>query len=169
MKEDVRYCYASTPVGQLLLVADDGGLRRLEFEKNGKPKVPEAEWTKDETYFAEPLRQLEAYFDGSLREFDMPLAPEGTPFQREVWQALCEIPYGTTISYGELANRIDRPNAFRAVGAANGRNPISIVIPCHRVIGANGTLTGFGGGLPTKRHLLTHEQSGGGGQVFTFD
>ncbi len=106
----------------------------------------------------EAASQLRSYFAGELQEFDLPLAPEGTPFQREVWEQLCRIPYGETISYGELARRIGNPKACRAVGLANGSNPISIVIPCHRVIGSNGKLTGYGGGLATKEKLLALEQ-----------
>ena len=106
----------------------------------------------------ETIRQLRAYFSGKLEQFDLPLAPEGTPFQLEVWRRLCEIPYGETISYGELARRIGNPNASRAVGLANGSNPIAIIIPCHRVIGSNGKLTGYGGGLPIKERLLALER-----------
>jgi methylated-DNA-[protein]-cysteine S-methyltransferase len=104
------------------------------------------------------MRQLRAYFAGELETFDLPLAPEGTPFQLEVWRRLCEIPYGETISYGELARRLGNPNASRAVGLANGANPIPIVIPCHRVIGSDGKLTGYGGGLPIKEKLLALER-----------
>ena len=107
-----------------------------------------------------PRAQLQAYFAGELRDFELPLAAEGTPFQQRVWRALCDIPYGETISYGELARRIGQPTASRAVGLANGQNPISIVVPCHRVIGANGSLTGYGGGLARKRWLLAHESKG---------
>jgi methylated-DNA-[protein]-cysteine S-methyltransferase len=106
----------------------------------------------------EAVRQLRAYFAGELQAFDLPLAPQGTPFQLAVWKHLCEIPYGETISYGELARRIGNPNASRAVGLANGSNPIPIVIPCHRVIGSNGKLTGYGGGLPIKEKLLGLER-----------
>jgi methylated-DNA-[protein]-cysteine S-methyltransferase len=108
---------------------------------------------------AEAVRQLSEYFAGERKEFDFPLAPEGTEFQRAVWKRLQEIPYGQTISYGELARRVGNPKASRAVGAANGKNPIPIVIPCHRVIGADGKLTGFGGGLPIKEALLAIERS----------
>ena len=104
------------------------------------------------------VSQLRSYFAGEREEFDLPLAPEGTPFQQEVWRRLCEIPYGETISYGELARRIGNPQASRAVGLANGSNPIPIVIPCHRVIGSNGKLTGYGGGLPIKEKLLALER-----------
>jgi methylated-DNA-[protein]-cysteine S-methyltransferase len=107
--------------------------------------------------FREVVRQLKAYFDGQLKAFDLPLAPQGTEFQRQVWRALQTIPYGRTKSYGEIARRLGRPEASRAVGAANGQNPIPVIIPCHRVIGADGSLTGFGGGLPIKRKLLALE------------
>ncbi len=106
----------------------------------------------------ETIRQLHSYFARELEEFDLPLAPEGTAFQLRVWKRLCDIPYGETISYGELARRLDNPNASRAVGLANGSNPIPIVIPCHRVIGSNGKLTGYGGGLPIKEKLLALER-----------
>ncbi len=106
----------------------------------------------------ETIRQLRAYFAGELEAFDLPLAPEGTPFQLKVWRRLCDVPYGETISYGELARRIGNPNASRAVGLANGSNPIPIIIPCHRVIGSNGSLTGYGGGLPIKEKLLALER-----------
>ena len=107
--------------------------------------------------FKEPIRQLQAYFAGELENFDLPLGPQGTPFQQKVWNELCRIPYGQTISYGELAKRIGNPNASRAVGLANGSNPIPILIPCHRVIGSSGKLVGYGGGLELKRRLLELE------------
>jgi methylated-DNA-[protein]-cysteine S-methyltransferase len=118
--------------------------------------------------FAKALAQLDAYFAGKLRRFELPLAAQGTSFQREVWSALTTIPYGETVSYRELAQRVSRPLASRAVGAANGRNPIPIVIPCHRVIGADGSLTGFGGGLEIKRRLLALESRSGSrpGELF---
>jgi len=113
---------------------------------------------EDARFFNDTISQLDSYFAGGLKQFDLPLAPEGTPFQLKVWQRLCEIPYGETMSYGELARRIGNPNASRAVGLANGANPIPIVIPCHRVIGSNGKLTGYGGGLPIKEKLLALER-----------
>lgn len=122
---------------------------------------PRPDWRRDDRAFAAAREQLRAYLDGCLTTFDLPLAPRGTPFQLEVWRALTEIPAGETISYGELARRIGRPSASRAVGAANGANPLPVVVPCHRVIGANGTLTGFGGGLDTKRWLLALERRDG--------
>ena len=117
-----------------------------------------AHWRRDAAPFAEARRQFEAYFNGELAEFELALAPRGSDFQCRVWAALCDIPYGITISYGELAQRIGNPNASRAVGLANGANPLAIVVPCHRVIGANGSLTGYGGGLPTKKFLLELER-----------
>jgi methylated-DNA-[protein]-cysteine S-methyltransferase len=142
-----------SPVGRLLLAADETGLRKLLF--GGKP---ESGWREDPAALAEPVRQLRAYFAGELRDFDLPLAPAGTPFQLRVWRELRNIPYGQTISYGELARRIGSPNGSRAVGLANGANPISIVVPCHRVIGSNGKLTGYGGGLENKERLLALER-----------
>jgi len=147
-----------SPVGPLLLVRDDSGLRQINFPRNGRPAAPDPEWRKDVSLFSEIKRQLHAYFAGELEDFDMQLAPEGTPFQQKCWDELCKIPYGETISYGELARRIGNPNASRAVGLANGSNPIPIIIPCHRVIGSNGKLTGYGGGLPIKEKLLALEK-----------
>jgi methylated-DNA-[protein]-cysteine S-methyltransferase len=144
-------------VGRLLLAGDAAGLRILSFQDGRRPLTPGDDWQPATTPFREAIEQLEAYFAGKLRQFDLLLAPAGTAFQREVWGTLQTIPYGETLSYGELARRIGKPNAFRAVGAANGRNPLPIIIPCHRVIGANGSLTGFGGGLPVKRALLAIE------------
>jgi methylated-DNA-[protein]-cysteine S-methyltransferase len=153
----LRYCELSTPVGRLLLAGDDEGLRRISFQSGYHPVEPAADWERAEEPFRDAIAQLEAYFAGKLRRFDVALAPEGTPFQREVWSALTTIPYGETVTYGELARRLGRPNASRAVGAANGSNPIPIIIPCHRVIGADGSLTGFGGGVVIKRRLLDLE------------
>lgn len=153
-----RFSYLQSPVGPLLVAADDVGLRAIEFYANRHPVARDATWVEG----PHPLidlarRQLEEYFAGTRRTFDLPLAPRGTDFQRVVWFELAEIPYGSTISYSELAVRVGRPSAVRAVGAANGRNPLPIALPCHRVIGADGSLTGFGGGLPMKRFLLEHE------------
>lgn len=152
------YAQIESPVGPVLLAADDAGLRQIEFVK-GKRAVQSAPVLSGNCApLQEAIRQLKAYFAGKLEKFDLPLAPEGTSFQREVWKRLCEIPYGETISYGELARRIGNPKASRAVGLANGSNPIAIVIPCHRVIGSNGKLTGYGGGLPLKEKLLALER-----------
>jgi methylated-DNA-[protein]-cysteine S-methyltransferase len=153
----MSYTYIETPVGRLLVAGDDSGLCRIEFDPDRRDAFPKPTWQEDFGILAEAIRQLDAYFAGTLRDFDLPLQPSGTPFQLEVWQALRRIPYGTTISYGELAHSIGRPNASRAVGAANGQNPLPIVVPCHRVIGSTGSLTGFGGGLEAKSTLLALE------------
>ena len=147
-----------SPVGPLQLVADDSGVRRIDFVNGRSPVESDPQWHEDGEPFCETIRQLRAYFAGELETFDLKLAPEGTPFQLSVWDRLCEIPFGETISYGELARRVGNPNASRAVGLANGSNPIPIVIPCHRVIGSNGKLTGYGGGLPIKEKLLALER-----------
>jgi methylated-DNA-[protein]-cysteine S-methyltransferase len=148
-----------SPTGRLLLAADDAGLRHILFRDGRDEARPDATWREDARPLAETIRQLRAWFAGELRDFDLPLAPEGTAFQKRVWRELCNIPYGETISYGELARRIGSPNASRAVGLANGANPIPVVIPCHRVIGSNGKLTGYGGGLPRKEWLLAFERT----------
>jgi len=152
------YTQIESPLGPLLLVADDAGLREILFVHGRHPAQPESSWKKDPAPLKETIRQLRAYFAGELEQFALPLAPEGTPFQLEVWRRLCDIPFGETISYGELARRMGNPKASRAVGLANGSNPIPIVIPCHRVIGSNGKLTGYGGGLPIKEKLLALER-----------
>lgn len=151
------YCYLKTPVGELLLAGDDQDLRQVDFQDGPHPAKPQPGWQEDEKPFREVIRQLKEYFAGKLTRFDLPLKPEGTEFQLKVWRTLCAIPYGKTWSYGELARRIGKPSASRAVGAANGQNPIPIIVPCHRVIGANGSLTGFGGGLKIKQQLLELE------------
>jgi methylated-DNA-[protein]-cysteine S-methyltransferase len=152
------YTQLESPLGPLLLVADDAGLRQILFVNGRRPARPESSWKEDRAPFSEDIRQLHAYFAGELENFDLQLAPEGTPFQLAVWRRLCDIPYGGTISYGQLATQIGNPKACRAVGLANGSNPIPIVIPCHRVIGSNGKLTGYGGGLPIKEKLLALER-----------
>jgi len=154
----VSYIRMDSPIGPLMLVADNTGLRRIGFVNERNPVRSDAQWRESVERLGETIRQLRAYFAGELQAFDLPLAPQGTPFQLAVWKRLCEIPYGETISYGELARRIGNPNASRAVGLANGSNPIPIVIPCHRVIGSNGKLTGYGGGLPIKEKLLGLER-----------
>jgi len=153
-----------SPVGSLRLLANDTHLLRLDFVhgRKIKPLPPAAEVVEvkhpaDHPVFAEAAAQLTGYFAGERQAFDLPLAPQGTDFQLRVWQQLRLIPFGTTLSYGQLAQRLGNPNASRAVGLANGNNPLSIVVPCHRVIGANGSLTGFGGGLDTKQKLLDLE------------
>lgn len=154
----------SSPIGALTIVARAGALtglfmdcerHRFPDEALGERAVGDAE------PFEETRRQLDAYFAGELREFDLPLAPDGTPFQHRVWARLREIPYGETTTYGELAQSLGKPTAFRAVGLANGRNPLSVVVPCHRVVGANGDLTGYAGGLQRKEFLLGLERAAG--------
>jgi methylated-DNA-[protein]-cysteine S-methyltransferase len=154
----MNYTELESPIGPLILAADEVGLRKILFANGRDNSRPGPSWRKNAAPLAEAIRQLRAYLAGELTAFDLPLAPEGTEFQRRVWRRLCDIPYGETISYGELAARIGNPKASRAVGLANGSNPISIVIPCHRVIGSNGKLTGYGGGLPIKEKLLALEQ-----------
>jgi methylated-DNA-[protein]-cysteine S-methyltransferase len=154
----VRFTFIDSPIGPLLAAKDaDDALTELHFAG----ATPDAGWQRDDDAFADLAAQLREYFAGKLRTFTLALAPRGTPFQMSVWSALQTIPYGETRSYAEIARTIARPNAIRAVGAANGANPIPIVIPCHRVIGSSGALTGFGGGLETKRRLLALEGSGG--------
>ncbi len=147
-----------SPVGPLLLAADDEGLRLIEFHESRHRARRADDWSEGSHPVLDAARaQLGEYFRGEREIFDLPLAPVGTEFQREVWLTLATIPHGRTISYAQLAARVGRPTAMRAVGAANGRNPLPIVLPCHRVIGADGSLTGFGGGLPTKQFLLQLE------------
>jgi len=154
----IVWTHVDSPVGALILAASDAGLHMLEFVESAHPVPRGADWRRGEHPILDETRtQLADYFAGTRRNFDLPLAPHGTPFQCAVWLALASIPYGQTISYAEQATRVGRPRATRAVGAANGRNPISIVLPCHRVIGKNGTLTGYGGGLAVKQFLLRLE------------
>jgi methylated-DNA-[protein]-cysteine S-methyltransferase len=149
-----------SPVGPLLLTSDGTSLTRLLFDA-----TPDPSWsTAPCAVLDEAVRQLREYFAGERRDFDLPLEPAGTPFQLTVWDALRGIPYAETINYGQLAVRVGNPTASRAVGLANGRNPISIVVPCHRVIGANGSLTGYGGGLDRKRTLLDLERRTAGAE-----
>lgn len=151
------YCYLETSIGDLLLAGDEEALCLLGFPEGSMRREPEPDWIYSEKPFAEARRQLNAYFRGELQSFDLKLKPGGTEFQLQVLEELQKIPYGTTTSYGEIAKRIGRPKAVRAVGAANGRNPIPIIIPCHRVIGSGGDMTGFGGGIPTKEALIRLE------------
>ena len=158
----ISYTTMDSPVGPLLLAGDGRGLLRVSFAAismgGGKTEqFPKDGWTKDAAPFMEMIRQLRAYFSGRLKEFDVPIVLLGTEFQVRVWQGLRSIPYGETISYLELAKRIGNAKAVRAVGLANGANPIPIIVPCHRVIGSNGSLTGFGGGLVNKAKLLALE------------
>jgi methylated-DNA-[protein]-cysteine S-methyltransferase len=156
--DELTYDTAETPIGPLLLIASARGVRRIEFPRNGRVVMPEFGLRRDDERLADAVAQLRAYFAGERMDFDFACDAQGTAFQHDVWNALRAIPLGETVSYGELARRIGRPNASRAVGAANGANPLPIVVPCHRVIGSDGNLTGFGGGLPTKRWLLDHER-----------
>jgi methylated-DNA-[protein]-cysteine S-methyltransferase len=152
------FSYFESPIGRLLLTSDGTALTGLYMEPSRKAQCTDG-WIEDVSVaplFA-TVRQLTEYFEGTRREFDLPLRLQGTVFQQRVWRQLTEIPYGQTWSYGQLAQRIDKPSASRAVGLANGRNPISILVPCHRVIGADGSLTGYGGGIERKRWLLVHE------------
>jgi methylated-DNA-[protein]-cysteine S-methyltransferase len=153
------YTYIDSPIGRLLLGTDGEALIRIDMDVPDRPPRDLENWTCDAAAgpLPEVARQLEEYFTGRRRVFDLPVRLEGTEFQRRAWRMLMEIPYGETRSYGEQAKRIGNPNASRAVGLANGRNPIPIVVPCHRVIGADGSLTGFGGGIERKRWLLAHE------------
>ena len=152
------YTLMDSPVGDLRIVEHDGAITAIEFspftDHDGRPRGD-----RDDTVpvLAEAVRQLRAYFGRDLKEFDLPLAPQGSDFQTSVWAQLLQIGYGETASYGELAHKLGKPSAMRAVGAANGQNPIAIIVPCHRVIGADGSLTGYGGGLHRKIWLLQHE------------
>lgn len=166
MMDTISYDELDSPVGPLRLVADTQGLREVWFATGRHQREPDPSWRLDRAALRFARVQLEEYFTGIRQVFDLPLHPIGTPFQLAVWRELAGIPYGTTISYGELARRMGQPQAMRAVGAANGRNPLPIVLPCHRVIGANGSLTGFGGGLPTKRFLLAMEDGVARGDLF---
>ena len=154
-----RWAHMDSPVGPLLLVTeDDVGLRAIDFLNGRRNTSPDASWIEDNGALWPVIHRLRAYFAGELEKFDVEAAPEGTEFQKRVWSELCDIAYGKTISYGKLAGRIGNPKASRAVGLANGSNPIPIIIPCHRVIGSNGKLTGYGGGLEIKEKLLALEQ-----------
>jgi len=149
-----------SPIGTLCLCAEDDQLVELHLPDRPAPAVAAAPAGSERRgVLARTIAQLTEYFAGERHDFDLPLAPRGTAFQTQVWRALAEIPFGTTCSYGDLARVVGRPSASRAVGAANGRNPIAIILPCHRVIGSNGELTGYGGGLPMKRWLLEHERA----------
>ncbi len=148
----------ASPIGALLLVSNGEALTALHMEQTRYPMELDEGAREDRKPFKSAIAQLDAYFAGELRDFDLPLAPQGTPFQSRVWKALQDIPFGETTSYGDLAAGVGDRKASRAVGLANGRNPIGIVVPCHRVIGANGSLTGYGGGMERKRWLLAHEK-----------
>jgi methylated-DNA-[protein]-cysteine S-methyltransferase len=156
------YTYVETPIGAILIAGDETAIVEIHFAG----AEPQPDWTRHPAALREAANQLRAYFAGERQTFDLPLAPRGTEFQQSVWSALQKIPYGETTTYSTIAERIGRPAAIRAVGAANGANPIPIVIPCHRVIGASGSLTGFGGGLDVKRQLLAMEARVAGQTLF---
>lgn len=157
--QTVYYSYYDSPVGSLLLAGDGVALSLLSFPTGKAAGQPEVDWMRRNDAFKTVRQQLAAYFAGEITHFELPLAAVGTEFQRAVWSALQTIPYGATRSYGEIAAQIGRPEASRAVGAANGQNPLGIIVPCHRVIGSNGSLTGFAGGLECKQFLLRLEQT----------
>jgi methylated-DNA-[protein]-cysteine S-methyltransferase len=156
------YKYFASPVGKLKLVSSETGLTAILWENENPRRVPLEDLIEDneQSILVETEGQLKQYFAGEREEFTLPLDMRGTDFQKDVWRALQTIPFGMTLSYGQIAKQLGRPTASRAVGAANGRNPLSIVVPCHRVIGSTGKLTGFAGGLATKTHLLNLEASG---------
>ena len=157
LADPVWYTLLDTPCGALCIAGTTQGLTRVEFQDGERPVRPQPDWREDQGVLDEAREQLQAYFEGRRQRFTLPVAPEGTPFQQRVWQELQEIPWGTTTTYREIAEHLGQPAAVRAVGHANGRNPIAIVIPCHRVVGADGRLTGYAGGIATKRRLLQHE------------
>jgi len=155
------YTETDSPLGPILVAAQEAGLVTISFLDGTNPTKPGDDWRREATpLLHDAAEQIRGYFAGALTRFELPLAPRGTAFQQRVWAALGEIPYGTAISYGELARRIGRPTASRAVGAANGQNPLPIVVPCHRVVGHDGRLTGYAGGLHIKAHLLSLEGVG---------
>lgn len=154
------YRTIDSPLGELLLAGEKNVLQLIGFPEGKGAITPHDDWREVVGSFVEVENQLGEYFNGCRQVFDLELEPHGTPFQLRVLDALCDIPFGQTVSYGDIATAIGKPKAVRAVGAANGRNPLPIVIPCHRVIGANGSLTGFGGGLAAKSYLLNLESTG---------
>lgn len=156
---NLAYGFLECPVGPLLVAGTEEHLHRISFATEQREKSLPGDWKRDDALFAEAFRQLRAYFAGELTRFDLPLHFSGTDFQNSVWSGLCEIAFGETISYAALASRIGKPSACRAVGGANGANRLPIVVPCHRVIGSDQSLTGFGGGIAIKRLLLEHERA----------
>ncbi len=153
------YDFLDSMIGRLLLACDERGLCHIDFERGRYPTTIGTDWERAPAKLHEAREQLDAYFAGKLKVFTLRLNPRGTSFQLSVWSELQRIAYGTTLSYSELARRLNNANASRAVGAANGRNPLPIVVPCHRVIGNDGSMTGFGGGIDVKRRLLSLEQA----------
>ncbi|MGW0840667.1 methylated-DNA--[protein]-cysteine S-methyltransferase [Streptomyces sp. NPDC002787] len=166
MKQRKRHTVVDSPYGPLTLVADDGVLCGLYMTAQRHRPPQESFGARDDTLFGEPEEQLKAYFAGELKEFTLELRLQGTPFQRTVWEQLTRIPYGETRSYGELADALGNPKASRAVGLANGRNPVGIIVPCHRVVGSDGSLTGYGGGVERKQRLLDFERGEQGTALF---
>jgi len=154
----LAFGYLECPIGPLLIAGDEAGLHAISFPRGKHAADPRGEWRRDDAFFKEAFAQLTSYFEGEVTRFDLPLHFAGTTFQETVWQALIDIPFGETMSYGALAATIGQPTASRAVGAANGANPLPILAPCHRVIGADRSLTGFGGGLDIKMFLLDLER-----------
>ena len=157
---ETLYTIMPSKIGDILIARNGLGITDISFQEGSSALIPPPEWQRDDSAFADIISQLNAYFDGELQEFDLPLAPQGTDFQLDVWQQLQTIPYGFTTTYGDIAYELGNPKATRAVGAANGRNPIPIVIPCHRVIGSDGRLIGFRGGIEFKEALLGLERHG---------
>jgi methylated-DNA-[protein]-cysteine S-methyltransferase len=158
----MRYTYADSPLGDLLFIGDHGGLTGMYMQTTRYPVNVGRDWVRDDKSFADVRQQMDEYFAGTRQDFDLQLNARGSGFQKRVWAALVKIPYGETASYGQIAAQLGSPDAARAVGLANGQNPISIIVPCHRVIGADGSLTGYGGGLPAKQFLLSLEASHSG-------
>ncbi|MBK6486937.1 MAG: methylated-DNA--[protein]-cysteine S-methyltransferase [Gemmatimonadetes bacterium] len=155
--DTVHFTTMPSPLGELLLTGDGRHLTGLFMSPHAHAPEQQPSWVRDDAAFVDAVRQLNEYFEGRRVTFEIPLAPDGTEFQRRVWMALRDIPFAQTVSYGDIAREIGNPKGVRAVGLANGRNPISIIVPCHRVIGSNGSLTGYGGGLDRKQWLLAHE------------
>ena len=160
MSEQTVFTVMDSPLGEILLVGNDQGMTHLSFQAGSSAIASNNSWLQDDAAFVDAVEQLKAYFAGELKDFNLSLAPKGTPFQQEVWRYLQTIPHGKTTSYGAIAQAMGKPKGSRAVGAANGRNPIPIIIPCHRVVGSNGSLTGYAGGLRFKQALLSLEGNG---------
>lgn len=153
----IWYTIMDSPFGPVCVAGTKAGLLRVDFQRGNRPVCLAATWREDADFLRKAIHQLQEYFQGQRRSFSLPLAPPGTPFQQRVWQELQRIPFGTTLTYRELAQRLGMPQAARAVGHANGRNPLAIVIPCHRLIGSDGQLRGYAGGIALKQRLLQHE------------
>ena len=160
MSSNVRYSWIASPLGNVLLVATGDGLRGVYFHDQKYVPTVDPAWKRDDDapLLRAARRQIDEYFSGARDRFDLPLAPVGTPFQRAIWNAIAEVPRGATRTYTQLAARVGRPDCARAAGSATGRNPLSIIVPCHRIVGSDGSLTGYAGGLDRKRYLLAHEQ-----------